>query len=284
MDKRKRKRWIVLVALCALLACLIPYLLWANAALTVSHVELDLLPGEGSFTIAQVSDLHNAEFGGGNRELLAILEEAEPDLIAITGDLIDSRRTDPAPALAFLEGAVELAPVCYVTGNHEFRAYDAYQDLKSQMEELGVIVLENESMVLEEVPLRVIGLDDPSFGVRSDPSATPEQILQGALTALAPQAGEEDLRTVLLAHRPEYVELYAQYGADLVLSGHAHGGQVRLPGVGGLYAPGQGFLPEYTSGLYQIGGTSLVVSRGLGNSLFPLRVNNRPEVVLVKLA
>ncbi len=284
MDKRKRKRWIVLAALCALLACLIPYLLWANAALTVSHVELDLLPGEGSFTIAQVSDLHNAEFGGGNRELLAILEEAEPDLIAITGDLIDSRRTDPAPALAFLEGAVELAPVCYVTGNHEFRAYDAYQDLKSHMEELGVIVLENESMVLEEVPLRVIGLDDPSFGVRSDPSATPEQILQGALTALAPQAGEEDLRTVLLAHRPEYVELYAQHGADLVLSGHAHGGQVRLPGVGGLYAPGQGFLPAYTSGLYQIGETSLVVSRGLGNSLFPLRVNNRPEVVLVELA
>lgn len=246
-------------------------------------MELDLLPGEGSFTIAQVSDLHNAEFGGGNGELLTILEEAEPDLIAITGDLIDSRRTDPAPALAFLEGAVELAPVCYVTGNHEFRAYDAYQDLKSQMEELGVIVLENESMVLEEVPLRVIGLDDPSFGVRSDPSATPEQILQGALTALAPQAGEEDLCTVLLAHRPEYVELYAQHGADLVLSGHAHGGQVRLPGVGGLYAPGQGFLPEYTSGLYQIGETSLVVSRGLGNSLFPLRVNNRPEVVLVKL-
>lgn len=284
MDKRKRKRWIVLAALCALLACLIPYLLWANAALTVSHVELDLLPGEGSFTIAQVSDLHNAEFGGGNRELLAILEEAEPDLIAITGDLIDSRRTNPAPALAFLEGAVELAPVCYVTGNHEFRAYDAYQDLKSHMEELGVIVLENESMVLEEVPLRVIGLDDPSFGVRSDPSATPEQILQGALTALAPQAGEEDLRTVLLAHRPEYVELYAQHGADLVLSGHAHGGQVRLPGVGGLYAPGQGFLPAYTSGLYQIGETSLVVSRGLGNSLFPLRVNNRPEVVLVELA
>lgn len=284
MDKRKRKRWIVLAALCALLACLIPYLLWANAALTVSHVELDLLPGEGSFTIAQVSDLHNAEFGGGNRELLAILEEAEPDLIAITGDLIDSRRTDPAPALAFLEGAVELAPVCYVTGNHEFRVYDAYQDLKSQMEELGVIVLENEAVVLEAVPLRVIGLDDPSFGVRSDPSATPEQILQGALTALAPQAGEEDLCTVLLAHRPEYVELYAQYGADLVLSGHAHGGQVRLPGVGGLYAPGQGFLPAYTSGLYQIGETSLVVSRGLGNSLFPLRVNNRPEVVLVKLA
>lgn len=284
MDKRKRKRWIVLAALCALLACLIPYLLWANTVLTVSHVELDLLPGEGSFTIAQVSDLHNAEFGGGNGELLTILEEAEPDLIAITGDLIDSRRTDPAPALAFLEGAVELAPVCYVTGNHEFRAYDAYQGLKSQMEELGVIVLENESMVLEEVPLRVIGLDDPSFGVSSDPSATPEQILQGALTALAPQAGEEDLRTVLLAHRPEYVELYAQYGADLVLSGHAHGGQVRLPGAGGLYAPGQGFLPAYTSGLYQIGETSLVVSRGLGNSLFPLRVNNRPEVVLVELA
>ena len=284
MDKRKRKRWIVLVALCALLACLIPYLLWANTVLTVSHVELDLLPGEGSFTIAQVSDLHNAEFGGGNRELLAILEEAEPDLIAITGDLIDSRRTDPVPALAFLEGAVELAPVCYVTGNHEFRAYDAYQDLKSQMEELGVIVLENEAVVLEAVPLRVIGLDDLSFGVRSDPSASPEQILEDALTALAPQAGEEDLRTVLLAHRPEYVELYAQHGADLVLSGHAHGGQVRLPGVGGLYAPGQGFLPAYTSGLYQIGETSLVVSRGLGNSLFPLRVNNRPEVVLVKLA
>ena len=179
---------------------------------------------------------------------------------------------------------MELAPVCYVTGNHEFRVYDAYQDLKSQMEELGVIVLENESMVLEEVPLRVIGLDDPSFGVRSAPSATPEQILQGALTAWPLRRGRRTCaRSCWLTGRntssftPSTARTWCSAATPMA-------GRSALPGVGGLYAPGQGFLPAYTSGLYQIGGTSLVVSRGLGNSLFPLRVNNRPEVVLVKLA
>ena len=93
----------------------------------------------------------------------------------------------------------------------------------------------------------------------------------------------EDNYTILLAHRPDFFDEYVKSGSDLVLSGHAHGGQFRLPFVGGLYAPGQGFLPEYDSGIYTEGSTSMIVSRGIGNSAFPIRFNNRPEIILVEL-
>ena len=277
MDKRKRKRWIVLVALCALLACLIPYLLWANTVLTVSHVELDLLPGEGSFTIAQVSDLHNAEFGGGNGELLTILEEVEPDLIAITGDLIDSRRTDPAPALAFLEGAVELAPVCYVTGNHEFWT-GRVEEIRELLCARGAVVLEGESAAVTAAgqTLRIGGIDDPNVG---------EDIWREQLEAVtAAQDGETF--SILLTHRPERVEDYAGRGFDLVLAGHAHGGQWRLPGlINGLIAPNQGLFPRYAGGRYALDGdTTMIVSRGLARESTRIpRLFNRPELVVVDI-
>lgn len=276
-----KRRVIVLITAAVLVPALLIWLLWANSSPAATQVTVasGALPGafEG-FKIAHVSDLHNAVFGRKNEKLLLLIRAAEPDIIAITGDLIDSRHTDIDSALAFVEAAAEIAPVYYVTGNHESRL--DFDEVEPRLIAAGARVLRNEAEYIEHggERIRLAGIDDPSF-IRTGGTA------EERAAAELEQLGDGDgTFTVLLAHRPELVEVYAEYGADLVLSGHAHGGQVRLPLLGGLYAPGQGLLPEYDSGLYSLGETQMVVSRGLGNSVAPLRVNNRPELVIVTLS
>ena len=276
-----KRRVIVLIIAAVLVPALLIWLLWANSSPAATQVAVasGALPEtfEG-FKIAHVSDLHNAVFGRKNERLLSLIRAAEPDIIAITGDLIDSRHTDIDSALAFVEAAAEIAPVYYVTGNHESRL--DFDEIEPRLIAAGARVLRNEA---EDIGhggerIRLAGIDDPSF-IRT--GGTSEERAAAELEQLGDGGGTF---TVLLAHRPELVEVYAEYGAGLVLSGHAHGGQVRLPLLGGLYAPGQGLLPEYDSGLYSLGETQMVVSRGLGNSVAPLRVNNRPELVIVTLS
>ena len=276
-----KRRVIVLITAAVLVPALLIWLLWANSSPAATQVTVasGALPEafEG-FKIAHVSDLHNAVFGRKNEKLLSLIRAAEPDIIAITGDLIDSRHTDIDSALAFVEAAAEIAPVYYVTGNHESRLdFDA---IEPRLIAAGARVLRNEAEYIEHggERIRLAGIDDPSF-IRT--GGTAEERAAAELEQLGDGGGTF---TVFLAHRPELVEVYAEYGAGLVLSGHAHGGQVRLPLLGGLYAPGQGLLPEYDSGLYSLGETQMVVSRGLGNSVAPLRVNNRPELVIVTLS
>lgn len=276
-----KRRVILLIIAAALVLALLIWLLWANSSPAATQVTVasGALPEafEG-FKIAHVSDLHNAVFGRKNEKLLSLIRAAKPDIIAITGDLIDSRHTDIDSALAFVEAAAEIAPVYYVTGNHESRL--DFDEIEPRLIAAGARVLRNEA---EDIGrggerIRLAGIDDPSF-IRT--GGTAEERAAAELEQLGDGGGTF---TVLLAHRPELVEVYAEYGAGLVLSGHAHGGQVRLPLLGGLYAPGQGLLPEYDSGLYSLGETQMVVSRGLGNSVAPLRVNNRPELVIVTLS
>lgn len=276
----KRRVFVLIIATALVLALLI-WLLWANSSPAATQVTVasGALPEafEG-FKIAHVSDLHNAVFGRKNEKLLSLIRAAKPDIIAITGDLIDSRHTDIDSALAFVAAAAEIAPVYYVTGNHESRL--DFDEIEPRLIAAGARVLRNEA---EDIGrggerIRLAGIDDPSF-IRT--GGTAEERAAAELEQLGDGGGTF---TVLLAHRPELVEVYAEYGAGLVLSGHAHGGQVRLPLLGGLYAPGQGLLPEYDSGLYSLGETQMVVSRGLGNSVAPLRVNNRPELVIVTLS
>ena len=276
-----KRRVIVLITAAVLVPALLIWLLWANSSPAATQVTVasGALPEafEG-FKIAHVSDLHNAVFGRKNERLLSLIRAAEPDIIAITGDLIDSRHTDIDSAMAFVEAAAEIAPVYYVTGNHESRL--DFDEIEPRLIAAGARVLRNEA---EDIGrggerIRLAGIDDPSF-IRT--GGTAEERAAAELEQLGDGGGTF---TVLLAHRPELVEVYAEYGAGLVLSGHAHGGQVRLPLLGGLYAPGQGRLPEYDSGLYSLGETQMVVSRGLGNSVAPLRVNNRPELVIVTLS
>lgn len=281
MKKFSKKRCIISIIAVALLG-LIAWTVWGNTALEISTYAIvsNRLPNSLSgFRIAQVSDLHNAEMGEGNEKLLAILREAEPDIIVITGDLVDSYHTDIDIALRFAESAMKIAPCYYVTGNHEARISE-YDDLKTGLESAGVVVLENERIELERnsEAITLIGVDDPSFQTDylMEDSAT---VMSSALKGLT----GNDAYTILLSHRPELFDTYAVSGVNLVFSGHAHGGQFRLPFIGGLVAPNQGLFPEYDSGLYTEGATSMLVSRGIGNSIIPIRFNNRPEVIVVKL-
>ena len=228
------------------------------------------------FKIVQISDLHNAEFGTDNQKLIDILKSEAPDAIVITGDLIDARRTNTEIAESFARRCMEIADCYYVPGNHEARLGGTYDAFESALIADGVNVLRNGSVRIrkEMDAIRIIGVDDPAFAKASDAITN----LDAALEALS-----SDDFTILLAHRSELIDEYSKWGIDLVLSGHAHGGQIRLPGIGGLYAPGQGFFPRYTSGKYTVGDTEMIVSRGIGNSAFPLRVNDRPEVVIVTL-
>ena len=273
---------IILPVLLALLLVLAGWILWSNRVLelnTYTVESLDLPNSFDGFRIAHVSDLHNTEFGDNNGKLLAVLRKAQPDIIAITGDLIDSRRTNISVALKFAEEAVKIAPCYYVPDNHEARIVE-YDVLRSGLEKLGVVVLQNENTTMETSgeTITVAGVLDPSFEtdyLLGDSETVMKDYLQSTVT--------EDAYTLLLSHRPELLQAYADYGIELVLSGHAHGGQFRLPLAGGLIAPNQGFFPEYDAGLFTQGNTNMIVSRGIGNSAFPFRFNNRPEVILVIL-
>lgn len=268
--------------LSGILLILIVWTAWGNAALELNTYTISsrgLPDAFDGYRIAQVSDLHNAEFGDGNQRLLDMLREAEPDMIAITGDLIDSRKTNIAVALAFAEEAVRIAPCYYVSGNHEARVPE-YRELKAGLEAAGVTVLDDARVEIEisGKSITVIGVNDPSF--HADYLTSDAAVMDRKLSELP---SEDADFTILLSHRPELFDTYVAHNMDLVLTGHAHGGQFRLPLIGGLLAPNQGLFPKYDDGLYSEGNTNMIVSRGLGNSIIPFRFNNRPEVVLIEL-
>ena len=283
MAAKKKKLITIFAVVAALLVALIVWIAWGNTALELNTYTItsDKLPEAfDGYSIAHISDLHNAEMGEDNEKLLSMLRSAEPEMIAITGDLIDSRNTNVEIALEFAKEAMKVAPCYYVTGNHEARVSE-YDELKEGLTELGVVVLEDECIELEQDSEHIvlIGVDDPSFDTDylfGDAKMVMESKLQDL-------TGEDDRYTVLLSHRPELFDVYVESGVDLILSGHAHGGQFRLPFVGGLVAPNQGFFPEYDGGLYTEKNTNMLISRGVGNSILPFRINNRPEVILIEL-
>ena len=278
-----KKKKLILSFLTVLFAVLAIWTAWGNSALELNRFEVksDRIPESfDGYRIAHISDLHNAEMGEKNEKLITLLREADPDIVVITGDLIDSRRTDIDVALDFTGEAVKIAPCFYVTGNHEGRVGE-YAELKEGLMSIGVTVLEDEKVTLskdgEEISL--LGVNDPTF--KTDYLfGDDEDVMNESLKSL--MDGEENY-TVLLSHRPELFMVYAENDVNLVFSGHAHGGQFRLPIIGGLIAPNQGLFPKYDSGMYTKGDTNMIVSRGIGNSIIPFRFNNRPEVIITEL-
>lgn len=275
-----KKNKILLLTATVVIALAI-YLFWGNNSIKTTEysVSPDNLPdGFDGYRIVQISDLHNKDFGSVLTEKIASLS---PDIIVITGDIIDSYHTKTEVSAEFVNQVCKIAPVYYVTGNHESRI-DEYASFRTQIEEYGVNILENENVFIEKNgdEICITGVNDANFFGTFE-------LYENQLKfekMLAELSGETEGKTsILLSHRPEHIDIYAKNGFDLVFSGHAHGGQIRLPFVGGLFAPGQGFFPEYTSGVYSKGKTNMIVSRGLGNSLFPFRVFNRPEIVVCDL-
>lgn len=273
----RNKKIIIISAAIAAFIAFTAWMIWGNVAITVSQytVESDNLPSAfDGFRIAQVSDLHNEEHGDGNRRILDMIELADPDIIVIVGDLIDRSRTDIEIAVEFTENACAIAPTYYVNGNHESSlSVEEYQSFCERLKSAGAVILENSATVIEKDGERitVAGISDPTF----------ENVLsREELSAL--NNGENEF-SILLSHRPRDFEQYAECGYDLVCSGHLHGGQFRLPFLGGLYAPSYGLFPKYDGGLYEAGESVMIVSRGLGNSSFPVRFNNPREIVIVEL-
>ncbi len=259
------------------LVCVSAWTLWADNAVkeTFYTVESERLPSAfGGFRIAQVSDLHNDDLSDNFASLLTKLEKAAPDIIAVTGDLIDCRVPDMDKSAYFMQQALQIAPVYYVTGNHEAALYVEFPQFEQRLRDMGITVLNNEAVTLRisNEQITLLGLSDPNT----------EKLDQDGRISLMQEYTAQGF-TLVLSHRPELFDEYCTAQADLVLTGHAHGGQIRLPFVGGLYAPGQGLMPEYDAGTYTNGSTVMYLSRGVGNSLFPVRFNNRPELPVITL-
>lgn len=270
-------RWKKYVALLIVLILLTPFFYWSNRHLTVSYYTIshtDLPADFDGFRIVQLSDLHNATFGENDRDLVGQVTKLQPDVIVLTGDMVDaSNHTDYDKALMLMRQLPSIAPTYYVYGNHELcLPKDEMGDFVSLAEVCGVQYLDNEMVDLTAdggESITLIGLNDNS--------------LQSFILDDMMKTQDHGRFQLLLAHEPQFLPDYAQTGVDLVLSGHAHGGQFRLPLIGGIYAPDQGFFPKLTEGVHTKDQTSMVISRGLGNSGFPLRLFNQPEIVCITL-
>lgn len=245
---------------------------WQNNDVVVTKYDYTNteIPGEfDGFKILQVSDLHSKEFGTDQEVLVSLTKEIAPDIIVVTGDLIDSNHTDIDVVMEYISQAVLIAPVYFVTGNHEMWS-EEYTTLAAGLVKYGVVILDNKNIILTKNGGEISLLGMPDADVISKESE-----------AVFDSVGKKFC--ILLSHRPELLKEYAKKEVDLVFTGHAHGGQFRIPYLGGLFAPTQGLFPKYTSGIYTQADTTMVVSRGLGNSVIPVRIFNLPELVVVTL-
>lgn len=281
LNKKLKKRFLA-TAIIAITVILIIWTVWGNVTVGITHyvIKSDRLPASfNNYKIVVVSDLHNAEFGEDNGQIIEQTEKENPDIIAITGDLVDSSKTDIEIAEKLVKSLAEIAPCYYVTGNHEAWLGEQYQELEKILLDNSVVILHDRSVTLtnNNETIQLVGLDDPDF---TDRDST---VHQSMLETKLENMGLTDDYCILLSHRPETFEAYVNKNIDLVLSGHAHGGQFRLPFVGGIIAPNQGLFPKYDGGAYSENNTTMIVSRGIGNSIIPVRFNNQPEIVSVEL-
>lgn len=252
----------------------------ANTRLVVERftVQVEGLPkGLSGLKVVQLSDLHIASFGEENETLFSLVRAENPDLIALTGDLLEGRADTEAAERGYVEKTIprllDIAPVYFVTGNHEWSSPWVHDFLET-LRDYGVTVLQNAYVLLSdgESDLVLCGLDDPNG--RAD-MKKPRDVLR----ALREREGEKPI--LLLYHRNDKLSLWAELGIDVVLSGHAHGGLIRLPFTDGIYGPGRKLFPKNTSGLCREGKTTMLVSRGLGG--IPLRFLNNPEILSLTL-
>ncbi len=229
------------------------------------------------FTILHISDLHDATFGKSQKNLLRIIASAKPSIVVFTGDLIERRCEENSQGLVLMKELTKRYPLYYVTGNHEESlTYEEFQSLMKDLQDVNVKILMNEGSILTRNSSRLllVGLRD----ALATPAADYTEIIENVLAQQ-----KKDVFTILLAHRPEFFTQYANAGVDVVLSGHTHGGQIRFPCVGGIYAPNQGFFPRYIEGKYQEKQTTMFVNRGLGATVLPFRLFNPPDISIVHL-
>ena len=279
LKKPPRRKWFFILLIIGLLSFVIYK---GNTTVGVTRYEIvsDKIPDAyDTYRIVQISDLHDAEFGDNHSDVVNRVKMITPQAIFITGDFIDSNRYNLEQSLILIEELQFVAPIYYVTGNHEIATQDM-ERIHEALEDLGVRVLSDEADVITLFPdssIAIGGIEDPLASGLEDDEAVKLSIEK------AFENVPDDMFKILLSHRPEQFNVYAEKEIDLTFSGHAHGGQFRIPGIGGLISPGQGWFPKYSSGIHEKNGSHLVVSRGLGNSIIPVRLFNQPEIVVVTL-
>ena len=280
---RKRKKTLIILVI--ILFCLI--LPGFYNALKVVHYEVQAENISQPIRIALVTDLHSCNYGKNQRELVEAIYAEQPDLILLGGDIFDDDLPDEN-AIIFLQKIGSKYPCYYVTGNHEYWSGSrAFAEKMAALETCGIIRLSGEvtTVEIQGTRLYICGVDDPyawadSYGfTERTESSFQEQVAHVAALA------DDKLYSILLTHRPELLNVYSKYDFDLVLAGHAHGGQWRIPGIlNGLWAPNQGLFPVYTGGRYEKNGTVMIVSRGLARESTRVpRLYNRPELVMIEL-
>lgn len=293
---KKKYRFLILAVL---LASEIWNIYW-NSTITVhtyTHLNKSIPDGFDGFRIVQLTDVHSVRNETQGEKIYAAILEQEPDVICVTGDLVDSRYyashgpEGEALTLALMEKLVKLAPVYWVYGNHEMILLDDPQNnvFRVALQEIGVQIINNDTVrhTLEssDEVIYIGGIQDPSTLYKDYRYAflsNNGERMEAMLDVVSVGVRNDDF-LVLLSHRPEYLEMYDQYPIDLCLTGHAHGGQFRIPFLGGVYAPGQGFFPKYTAGLYATDDLEMYVGTGVGNSAIPIRIFNPPEILTIIL-
>ena len=285
MQRKGKKKTMFLIA--AVLAAVLVFSAFAlSQKLSVQRYVLSTEKLGGPVRLAVVADLHSTLYGEGQEELIAAIRQESPDAVLFVGDIVDDGLSEE-PVRFLFEALSPQYPCFYVSGNHEYWS-DRYSAIKAMISGCGATVLEGEAapLVINGQELCIAGVDDPEFwggySAYGGYDIPAEWLTQ--LKACGEAAAKSGAFSVLLSHRPELVDIYRESGFDLVVSGHAHGGQVRIPGlVNGLFAPCQGWFPQYAGGVYALGSTTLVVSRGLCRNELP-RVFNRPELVVLTLS
>ena len=276
--KHKRRGCLTGLVIMALAAAICVFLINdSGRRLELSGYELtsSRLPESfDGFKIVQLSDLHGAEFGEDGTELVEKVAQLEPDIIALTGDFVtDEGDLEAVEKLA--RRLTKLCPVYFVSGNHEFGSGLAAQ-VRSIMENAGVRYLSNEYLTISRGEDRIV------LGGVEDPLAYADMLMPDELAKKMDEAYPSAFR-ILLGHRNYWMTEYPELPVDLILSGHAHGGLVRIPGVGGLIGTDRHLFPDFVEGMFYNGSYTMIVSRGLGNSVAVPRIFNRPEIVCVTL-
>ena len=251
--------------------------------LTIHPTRAQLFADELPRRVVFFSDLHNHMFGQDNKRLVEAIRAQEPDLILIPGDLLVGHRAHFEVAARLLQDLAKLGKPIYISlGNHESGTREHHPDLYEEFLQDSVHdnihILDNRTEYIAE-HVAVCGLTLP-MSVYSKRGRR-VSITQEDMEKITPQPRKEDFR-ILMAHTPYYFDTYAEYGADLVLSGHIHGGIVRFPLLGGLISPQMELFPEYDAGVYEKNGAMMVVTRGLGTHFPPIRIANRPELIVLQ--
>ena len=269
--------------LALLLACILVIIaLFAfNTKMKIQHYSLESEKLTAPVRIVLITDLHSCSYGKGQRELIDAIHAQKPDIILLGGDICDDKLPHRNTELV-LRAIADKYPCYYVTGNHEYWSREIEKILKI-FESYNVPVLEGsfDTIDVRGQKLNICGISDPDILKYTDKNYSITEQLKDAAVA-----SENGNYSILLAHRPELIDSYLNYDFDLILAGHAHGGQWRLPGIiNGLFAPNQGFFPRYAGGKYRFEDSFMIVSRGLARDSTRIpRIFNRPELVVIDLS